>query len=323
METVESAVPLHRLQVPAPQQLPFAIGSFDAVGPMSRASFPHRHTFYEIVFVTGGRGAHIIDLSRWELHPPHLCFVVPGQVHYWENATDLHGRVILFTEDFLLDHPGDRALLRALGERPWFSPGPQDAPAFAHLIADMEREYRAGLADFASVLRACLHVLIVRASRLTGPLPARPGPVGRPGAVTQEFVTLLSRTAGGEISVGACARQLGVTVGYLNEAVKQSTGRTPGQLVRQVRTHEAKRLLARTDLTVRQVASAVGFADPAYFCRFFRRETGISPGEFRRGSGAMHHDHRIPSLAHPSDPGLVSEGSPAAHPDTSTPPRTA
>lgn len=303
METVESAVPLHRLEVPAPQQLPFAMGSFDAVGPMSRASFPHRHTFYEIVFVTGGHGAHVLDLARWELRPPHLCFVAPGQVHYWENATDLHGRVILFTEDFLLDHPGDRTLLGALGERPWFCPGVDDAPALARLIADMEHEYRCGQDGFASVLRAYLHVLIVRASRLAGlPSTGRPEPAGRAGLVTREFVTLLSHAGGGGRSVGSCARQLGVTVGYLNEAVKHSTGRTPGQLVRQVRTHEAKRLLARTDLTVRQVASEVGFADAAYFCRFFRRETGVSPGEFRRGSGAMHHDYRIPSLAHPEAP---------------------
>jgi AraC-like DNA-binding protein len=61
------------------------------------------------------------------------------------------------------------------------------------------------------------------------------------------------------------------------------TGRTPSQLVREARTHEAKRLLAKTDLTVRQVAARTGFADPAYFCRFFRRETGVSPGAFRRG----------------------------------------
>ncbi len=94
-----------------------------------------------------------------------------------------------------------------------------------------------------------------------------------------------------------------MTTGYLTEAVKAATGRTPGQLVREARTHEAKRLLAHTGLTVRQVAARVGMADPAYFCRFFRRETGLSPGAFRRGGEAhgdgIHHDHRIESIARP------------------------
>jgi AraC-like DNA-binding protein len=298
LETVESAVPVHRLQVPAPLQLPFAVGSFDAVGPLSRAAFPHRHTFYEIVFVTGGRGAHVVDLSRWELRPPHLCFVNPGQVHHWENATGLHGQVVLFTEDFLLDHPGDRELLRVLGERPWFSPAAADASAFARLIADMEHEHRTGQEGFASVLRAYLHVLVVRAFRLAGPAPGRPDPAGRPAQVTRDFVRLLARPGPEVWSVRACAARVGVSVGHLNDTVKRTTGRTPGQWIRQSRVHEAKRLLARTDLTVGRVAAGVGFADPAYFCRFFRRETGISPGAFRRGSGAMHHDYRVPSLAH-------------------------
>ncbi|GAA2933696.1 AraC family transcriptional regulator [Streptomyces enissocaesilis] len=300
----DGPVPLHRLEVPAPHLLPFAIGSFDTIGPLSRAGFPHRHTFYEIVHVTGGTGAHVIDLSRWELRPPHLCFVVPGQVHYWEDVSDLQGVVILFTDDFLLDHPADRDVLRMLGERPWLSLSRADMADLAPLVADMEREYALGRPQFAAVLRAFLHVLILRAARMSGPGGDGDGPGSprRADAVAQEFVRLLAGPGSGVRSVRSWASQMGVTVGYLNEVVKHVTGRTPGQLVRQTRTHEAKRLLALTDLTVRQVAGEVGFSDPAYFCRYFRRETGLSPSEFRRGSGALHHDYRIPSIDHPRPP---------------------
>jgi AraC-like DNA-binding protein len=103
--------------------------------------------------------------------------------------------------------------------------------------------------------------------------------------VAEEFVRLSVRTDHQLWSVRAYAERIGVTPGYLTEAVKTATGRTPSQLVRQARTHEAQRLLVKTDLSVRQVAKRVGFPDPAYFCRFFRRETGVSPGEFRRADG--------------------------------------
>lgn len=298
----DGPVPLHRLEVPAPHLLPFAIGSFDTIGPLSRAGFPHRHTFYEIVHVTSGSGAHVIDLSRWQLRPPHLCFVVPGQVHYWEDVSDLQGVVILFTDDFLLAHPGDRDVLRTLGERPWLSLSRTDSADIAPLITDMEREYALGRPQFTDVLRAFLHVLILRAARMSEPGGDAPGSPRRADAVAREFVRLLAGPGSGARSVRSLASRMGVTVGYLDEAVKQVTGRTPGQLVRQARTHEAKRLLALTDLTVRQVAKEAGFADPAYFCRYFRRETGLSPSEFRRGSGAMHHDYRIPSIDHPRPP---------------------
>ncbi|MCA6091268.1 AraC family transcriptional regulator [Streptomyces sp. SCA3-4] len=284
MDTRTDPVPLHRLQVPLPQVPPFAMGSFDSLGPDSRAGYPHRHTFYEIVYVTGGSGAHVIDLVRRPLSPPHLCFLLPGQVHYWERTNDLSGVLMLFTEDFLLARPGDRQLLRALGERSWLHlpSGPADDRAgIGSLIRSMQQEYTARGAGYVSVLEAYLHILLVRALRLPA-VPETSATPGRAAEVSREFGLLLTETAGAEGTVGAYAARLGVSVGYLNEAVKQATGRTPGELVRAARTLEAKRLLAGSSLGVGQVARRVGFTDPAYFCRFFRRETGVSPGAFRR-----------------------------------------
>ncbi|MFE7383628.1 AraC family transcriptional regulator [Streptomyces zhihengii] len=305
----EGALPMHRLEVPMPNAMPFAIGTFDTIGPMSRADFPHRHTFWEIVHVTGGTGAHVVDLARWELAPPHLCVIAPGQVHHWEDVRRLDGSVVLFTDGFLRDHPGDRDLLRGLGERPWLTLDEAGHSDVTRLVAELADEYGRGARGFDSVLRALLHVLVVRASRMpvsAAPPPGdRPAPSagpGRAGAVAAEFVRLIGGADPELWSVGACAGRIGVTAGYLTEAVKTATGRTPGELVRAARTHEAQRLLARTDMSVRQVAGRVGFSDPAYFCRFFRRETGVSPGDFRRGAdagGEIHHEHRIESIARP------------------------
>ncbi|WP_447036085.1 AraC family transcriptional regulator [Streptomyces sp. DSM 118878] len=295
-------MPTHRLEVPMPNALPFAIGSFDIMGPMSRAAFPHRHTFHEIVHVTGGTGRHVVDLDGYPLRPPHLCFIAPGQVHHWEDAAGLEGRVILFTDDFLIDHPADRDLLRGLGRRATLALPEEAAESTARLVADLEGEYRSGATGFHSVLRSLLHILVVRAARLpSGRAAAAPpaSPRSRPGSVAAEFMALLGGPEGTSYSVRTGAERLGVSVGYLSEAVKTSTGRTPGELIRQARVHEAKRLLLHTELSVRQVAARAGFGDPAYFCRFFRRETGTSPGDFRRGTGDIHHDHRLQSIARP------------------------
>ncbi|MFE2530041.1 helix-turn-helix domain-containing protein [Streptomyces sp. NPDC059382] len=274
-------------------------------GPLSRANFPHRHAFYEIVHVTGGRGAHVLDLVHRPLDPPHLCVITPGQVHRWENTEDLTGRVMLFNEDFLLSQPQDAVALDLLADRPWLRlRDSQDG--IPDLLAEMEREYQTLGTGYAGVLRAYLHILIARALRNLEPGPERETAApGRAAELGAAFIRLISSPGGTDSSVASCAKELGVSAGHLHALVKEATGQTPGRLIRHRQTLAAKRLLARTDLTIRQVAQDTGFADPAYFCRFFRRETGLTPGDYRAAigpgsspqSGGIHHDPRIPSIA--------------------------
>ncbi|WP_407566451.1 AraC family transcriptional regulator [Streptomyces sp. 184] len=297
---------MHRLEVPAPEVLPFALGSFDSIGPLSRAGFPHRHTFHEIVYVRAGRGHHVVDQRRWPIDPPHLGIVTPGQVHHWESASGLDGWVMIFTEDFLLPTPEDRDRLRELSRVSWLSPDRRSAGIIAALFAEMAREYAGRAPGFISVLQSYLHVLLIRADRLSRTARTEPaagegaaGPAaGRAAEIARRFDRLLAEPGPvvAELSVRGCAASVGVSVGYLNEAVKRVTGLTPGHLIRQAQAREAKRLLAATDLSVRQVARLAGFTDPAYFSRFFRRETGSSPGDYRRGTRADHHDRRILSI---------------------------
>ncbi|WP_432125330.1 AraC family transcriptional regulator [Streptomyces sp. bgisy082] len=282
--------PVHRLELRLPDQVPFAAGGFDAMGPMSRAAYPHRHTFYEIVHVTEGSGVHVLDLERYEVRPPQLGVILPGQVHHWEGVRGLEGSLALFTPEFLVGGPDDEELLRRLGERPWADLDAAGHERTARLMGDLAEEYRHGADGFAGVLRSLLHVLLVRAVRLPGG-GGRGGDLPPPRGLAEEFLRL-ARTAGtAGLSVRECAERIGVTPGHLTEVVRAATGRTPAALLRQERVREAQRLLVATGLPVRQVAARVGFDDAAYFCRFFRREVGRSPGRFRKD-----HDRRVPSI---------------------------
>lgn len=279
---------LHELETDhGPCLASFAIGSFESIGPLSQADFPHRHTFYEIFLVTRGRGAHVVDLRRSPLIPPLLGVIAPGQVHYWEDARDVDGWVLLFNEDFLLPYPEDGAVLHALSERALAAPGPAQFSDLSRLFTEMHREYVEAGEGFAGVLRAYLHILLVCAGRAlrtsAGPSVQDPGLVGC-------FLRLIAGPGQGSRTLASYAHEIGISAGHLHDTVRQATGLTPGKLIRKQRLLEAKRLIASTDLTIRQVSDETGFADPAYFSRFFRRETGSSPGEFRRQVRGKHHD---------------------------------
>ena len=85
-----------------------------------------------------------------------------------------------------------------------------------------------------------------------------------------------------ERSVEAYAKMLNVSTAHLHDTVRTTTGLTPGQIIRQEITLEAKRLLTHTKLTSAEVGYKLAFDDPAYFGRFFKREVGLSPSSFRK-----------------------------------------
>ncbi|WP_420225389.1 helix-turn-helix domain-containing protein [Pigmentiphaga litoralis] len=68
----------------------------------------------------------------------------------------------------------------------------------------------------------------------------------------------------------------------MNDAVKRATGKTAGQVIQQRVLLEAKRLLSLTDMGIAEVAYQLGYDDLAYFCRFFKRHTQTTPGDFRK-----------------------------------------
>src|SRR5690606_16541225 len=80
------------------------------------------------------------------------------------------------------------------------------------------------------------------------------------------------------------AERLAISVPHLNSICRELTQYTALQLVHQRLLLEAKRNLIYTAMTISQIAFSLGFSEPAYFTRFFKRLTGISPQVFRRES---------------------------------------
>jgi AraC-like DNA-binding protein len=84
-----------------------------------------------------------------------------------------------------------------------------------------------------------------------------------------------------DLSVAERAARLGVQPWQLRRVVRRSAGCTPSEFVHRTRVNHAKTLLAETDLTMTEIARAIGFGDPAYFSRQFRASVGLSPSAFR------------------------------------------
>jgi AraC-like DNA-binding protein len=83
-------------------------------------------------------------------------------------------------------------------------------------------------------------------------------------------------------SIGDVARELGTSYGSFVKRFTRLTGKPPGRVWTQLVMEQAAALLRDDARSITQIADALGFSDPAYFCRRFREQTGYSPGQFRR-----------------------------------------
>jgi AraC-like DNA-binding protein len=84
------------------------------------------------------------------------------------------------------------------------------------------------------------------------------------------------------IELESLAATAELSVYHFARTFKQSEGTTPHAFVLERRLARARELLTRTDLSLSEVAFAVGFADQSHFTRRFRQMVGVSPGQFRK-----------------------------------------
>jgi AraC family transcriptional regulator, transcriptional activator of pobA len=105
---------------------------------------------------------------------------------------------------------------------------------------------------------------------------------GTRATTVQRFRQLIELHYRDNLSIEAFANMLGVTRTHLHDACGRSARCTPLKLVHERLLEEACLRLENTEFPVEQIAYGLGFRDPGYFNRFFKRQAGISPGAYRQ-----------------------------------------
>lgn len=100
--------------------------------------------------------------------------------------------------------------------------------------------------------------------------------------VVRRAQDILTQRFCGEITLPELAEQLDLTPGYLSALMKKYTGKTFSEYLTYLRIEQAKKLLRETHDKIYAVAIAVGYEDAFYFSRIFKRETGMTPGDWRK-----------------------------------------
>lgn len=115
---------LHNFSSPERNSQQFQVEVFDANRHFS-VKYPHRHDFFEVLYLSKGSGFHVIDGNKYEIKPPCVFFMSPGQAHKLEFSSDIEGYIFIFTAEFYLMNQSNQ---NRLIEFPFFFTIRQDNP---------------------------------------------------------------------------------------------------------------------------------------------------------------------------------------------------
>ena len=251
-----------------------------------------RRAFYKISLIRGRSRIEYADQTV-EVEAGALWFASSRVPYRWlPQDADQTGYFCIFTEEFLLPTRGRMAL----EELPFYQPGAYpvvrvtdaEFSAIEAIFQKMEQEIASDYAYKYDLLRAYLLEMIHYVQKLQ-PAPALAPAQNAAARLTAQFADLLERQFPLESPQQRLrlrtptdyAAQLAVHVNHLNRVLKETTGLTTTALISSRVAQEAKILLKQTSWNISEIADSLGFADVAHFCNFFKRQSGLTPGDFR------------------------------------------
>ncbi len=248
-------------------------------------TYPHRHSYFHLFWVTQGAGRHMVDFCDHPVQDRSIFIVAPGQIHFWSVEPQTQGYLFNFNAEVFAGNSGggaayDEQLRLRLHANPAFYPDGAQAEAVSQVIDLIAAEYRRPGRGSTDIVTHLFQVLLLRILRIEQPSVVAT-PSSAPG-LSQRFALEVERRFLQGSAMADYANALCVSERTLAEATKRAAGKTPKEIILDRLLLEAKRLLLHSNMAVADIAYHLNFDDPAYFGRFFRRRTGMAPGEFKR-----------------------------------------
>lgn len=250
---------------------------------------PHLHQgLYQILWIQSGWAEVGLDEWRQDVRGPAAIVVPPGVVHGFRFAPETDGRVLTFSARLLVEGEFQQVgeAFRSLFAAPGvlhFSADDAEALRLQAQLAELAAEFAQPDSAASPVPLWLARAVIWRLARAS----ARGAQEGAEHAHRHQvqftrFLLLVEQHFLEHWPLERYAARLGLSTQRLNRVVRAESGRSALELVHERLTREACRRLAYIAAPAASLALELGFADPAYFSRFFKRRTGQTPQRWRQ-----------------------------------------
>lgn len=249
---------------------------------------PHRHRgLLQVVFVFKGQVRARLESRELHADGPVALMIPAGVIHGFDFRPESHGYVLSiaetpFFQDADVHATRGRAPLFSVAEGLSLSGAGQEAPRVEALLGQVEQELRWPRPGRNQLLEWLVRSVLLLLSR--GRADTQPSSTALAGdaALFARFRVLVERHYLEHWRIARYLEVLGTNERRLNRACRAAGGHSASDTVQNRLLLEARRRLVYLARPVNSIAYELGFKDPAYFNRFFRRRAGLSPGAYRR-----------------------------------------
>ena len=247
----------------------------------------HSHDAYEIIYFTRGSSDWWVGDSAYELRRGDVYLTRPGEHHGLVNA------IMTPSEHYWIQvqFSGERSLpgmstadAQSLGrdldamQYRCFAASRDTADCFHHIL----EEHRSPGPYSTTLARAALHVLLIHLIR-DHTLHSRRLELSQTtrSALIREAMDLIDQRLDEPLSALEIATNRGICNSLFHQRFLAEVGWTPVEYRTRRRIQRAKAMLRENPLTVTEIALSLGFRSSQYFATVFKKETGVTPGEYR------------------------------------------
>ncbi len=249
---------------------------------------PHRTNFYHIFLFEDCSPTHLVDFEAVKIQPYSLLFIDKDRVHQFDQLLNYVGHILVFTENFFCTTEDDTKFLRGsilfneLSNHPSLNLDKNDFLKFASLCENIREELNLPLDSSKHIL---LKNLLQNFLLLADREKRKQGFTEKKKGIDLDYVLLLRDLLEKNYTklkaVSDYAKLICISEKRLSKATTQILGKTPKEIINDRVLLEAKRLLVHTNLSIKEIGQQLGFEDPAYFVRYFKKNSEITPAEFR------------------------------------------
>lgn len=249
------------------------------------------HGLFQLLFLFAGGAQATIDGTPFALRPSTVVVIPPGVVHAFRFEPGTDGTVLTFAESLVArttpstGTESDAAwLFQSLAVAPSvFSLVAEDGLVgrIAALINLIDEELRWPHGGRDAMLEWLVHAVLLLVARELSAASLNAGARGRADLFAR-FRRLVEARFIEHLQVRDYAQALNVTESRLDRLCRTLAGKSAFDVVQDRLLLEARRKLTYVAASVSQIAYELGFSDPAYFCRFFKKHAGMAPSAFRR-----------------------------------------